>query len=89
LPEKAINGKDILFNVVIRNPAYVSFVIDSNYRTNPVVLHPGVNIVQARLFQNKYQLIRRDKYLEENAMEPIIIFLLITMTSINTLEITS
>jgi peroxiredoxin len=68
LPDKAINGKDIIFNTAILNPAYVSFVIDSNFQTNPVVLHPGVNIVQARFFQNKYQLIRRDKYLEENAM---------------------
>lgn len=68
LPDKTINGNDIIFNVAILNPAYVSFVIDSNYRTNPFVLHPGVNIVQANLFQNKYRLIRRDNYLEENAM---------------------
>ena len=68
LPDKAINGNDIIFNTAILNPAYVSFVIDSNYRTNPFVLHPGVNIVQANLFQNKYRLIRRDNYLEENAM---------------------
>ena len=68
LPRNTINASDIMFNADIQNPTFVSLVIDSNYRTKPFVFHPGINILQARRFQNTYQLIRRDKHFEENVL---------------------